>query len=213
MSAVQAPQAPPRQPAPVPVGALAVGTLLVVGGLLWLGTEAGLLEVSWRTALALAVLAVGALLLLTARARHAGGLVPLGIVLSVLLLLTSVLPGVPVEGGVGNRDHRPGSAAELQQSYELGTGTLVLDLRGLDGASGAAVAGTTTEVQVGMGEIQVRLPEDLAVDVRASAGTGEVDVLGTREDGLSPEVRTVVGDGDALVLELHVGLGNVEVTR
>ncbi|MGJ7440468.1 hypothetical protein [Aquipuribacter sp. MA13-6] len=202
-------QAPVR--APVPVGALTVGTLLVLAGLVWLGEESGLVDVSWPVAIALAVGAVGVLLILTARSPHAGGLVPVGIVLLVLLVLTSVVPGVPLADGAGDRTYRPTTAAELEREYELGAGSLVLDLRELPPD---ATSPGTTEVTVGLGEITVLLPDDLAVDVTASARTGEVDVLGTREQGTSPQVTEVVGPGlDPLVLLLHVGLGTVEVTR
>ena len=202
-------QSPVRSGAPV--GALTVGALLVLAGLVWLADETGVVDVAWPLALALAVAAVGVLLLVTARSAHAGGLVPLGIVLAALLVLTSVVPGVPLAAGAGERSYRPSTAAELSTLYELGAGNLVLDLRDLP-------AGTTgdgsTEVSVGIGEITVRVPEDLTVDVTASAGTGQVDVLGTTEEGPGPEVDLLVGDGDdPLVLRLHVGIGSVEVTR
>jgi hypothetical protein len=205
-AAVQAPARPG-----LPVGALTVGVLLVLAGVVWLADETGLVDVAWPVAIALAVAAVGVLLLVTARSPHAGGLVPLGIVLAVLLVLTSVVPGVPLAGGTGDRTYRPTSEAELSEQYELGAGNLVLDLRDLPpGTTGDG----TTEVSVGIGEITVMIPEGLSVDVSASAGTGQVDVLGTREEGPGPEVDQVVGDSDdPLVLQLHVGIGSVEVTR
>ena len=201
--------APPRVTAPV--GALTVGALLVLAGLVWLADETGLVDVSWPVAVALAVGTVGLMLLATARSPHAGGLVPLGVVLLVVLVLTSVVPGIPLDGGAGDRTYRPTTAEELSEDFELGAGTLVLDLRGLPPGTSAR---DVTEVSVGLGEIVVRVPDDLSVDVTASAGTGQVDVLGTRQEGRGPEVTEVVGtDDDPLVLRLHVGVGTVEVTR
>lgn len=203
-------QAPARSSAPV--GTLTVGTLLVLAGLVWLADETGVVDVAWPVTVALAVAAVGVLLLATARSPHAGGLVPLGIVLLVVMVLTSILPGVPlVGGGTGERTYRPTTAAELSGQYELGAGDLVLDLRDLPPRT---TAGRETEVSVGMGEITVLVPHDLSVDVTASAGTGQVDVLGTRHEGPGPRVDELVGSGaDPLVLRLHVGIGSVEVTR
>lgn len=195
----------------VPVGALTVGVLLVLAGLAWLADETGLLDVSWPVAVALAVAAVGVLLLATARSPHAGGLVPLGIVLAVLMVLVGVVPGVPLAGGAGERTYRPATVDELEPQYELGAGNLVLDLRDL---SPVTTSGARTEVSVGLGEITVRVPEGMSVDVTADAGTGQVDVLGVQEEGPDPQVDQVVGDGeDPLVLRLHVGIGSVEVTR
>ncbi len=200
-----------------PVATVTVGALLVVAGGLWVADELGAVDVPWSLGLALAVLAVGVLLLVTSRSRHAGGLVPLGVVLSALLVLTVVLPSpVVTDGGAGDRRYRPTSVTELAERYELGAGTLVLDLRDLPEAAPAdAAAPTRTEVEVGVGEIRVLVPADLAVDVTAEAGTGEVTVLGERRDGLSPSLA-VPADADAdavLVLDLRVGLGTVEVTR
>jgi hypothetical protein len=195
----------------VPVGALTVGVLLVLGGLVWLADETGIVDVSWPVAVALAVAAVGVMLLVTARSPHAGGLVPLGIALAVLTVMVSVVPGVPLSGGTGDRTYRPTSVEELEPQYELGAGNLVLDLRDL---SPATTSGARTEVSVGLGEITVRVPEGLSVDVTAGAGTGQVDVLGTQEEGPDPQVDQVVGEGeDPLELVLHVGIGSVEVTR
>lgn len=203
-----------------PVATLTVGALLVVAGGLWVADELGAVDVPWSLGLALAVLAVGVLLLVTSRSRHAGGLVPLGIVLSALLVLTVVLPSpVVTDGGAGDRRYRPTSVTELAERYELGAGTLVLDLRDLRDPPDAALADpatpTRTEVEVGVGEIRVLVPADLAVDVTAEAGTGEVTVLGERREGLSPSLAVPAdADTDAvLVLDLRVGLGTVEVTR
>ncbi len=203
-------EATPR-PDTAPVGAITVGTLLVLAGILWLLDEAGVIDVSWPVAVALAVAAVGMLILATVRSPHAGGLVPVGIVLSVLLVLTAVVPGVPTTGGAGDRSYRPTSATDLRDRYELGAGTLVLDLTDLPpGTTGSGA----TEVSVGLGEISVLVPDGMAVDVTASAGTGEVDVMGTKEQGTGPVVREqLVGRGDPLELQLHVGIGSVEVRR
>jgi predicted membrane protein len=117
-----------------------------------------------------------------------------------------------VGAGVGDRVHRPTSMAELDGRYELGAGNLQLDLRGLELPAG------TTEVSasVGAGEVTVWVPADVAVEVEAGTGAGDLDILGRRSNGLGPRVsHSVPGDGgDArLVLDLSAGVGSVEVRR
>ena len=39
---------------------------------------------------------------------------------------------IDLDGGVGQREYRPGTSAELRDRYELGVGELVVDLRDTD---------------------------------------------------------------------------------
>ena len=76
-------------------------------------------------------------------------------------------------------------------------------------------AGTTAvEARVGIGELDVRLPDGVAVDVVASSGLGQVQVLGREEGGLASRIETSAGDGDRrLRLDVRGGLGQVRVER
>lgn len=189
-------------------GSLVLGGLLIAAGVVWFAESAGLVDVNWRTTLAVVVLVLGAALLATARSARLGGLIPVGVVLAAVLVVTSAMPRLPIGSGLGDREVSPTSVAELQDRYELGAGTLRLDLRGLvlDGESAA------TEVTVGLGEVTLLVPDDVAVDVRATAGIGGVDVLGVRRDGVAPRVEERRGgDEGRLELDLAVGLGSIEV--
>jgi hypothetical protein len=205
------PDLPPTSPTRRPSsGRLVLGGLLVVLGLVWLAENLGVVDLRWQTVLSVAVLLVGLALLATAHSGRGDGLVPLGIVLSVLLAVTSAVPSVPLRAGVGDREHRPASVSELRSSYELGTGNLVLDLRQLTLPTGS----TSVRAELGFGELVVRVPEDVAVQVDATTGAGDLDVLGVQRDGLSPTLRHTAGTGDRrLVLDLTVGFGSIEVTR
>jgi hypothetical protein len=216
------PTAPPRPPltpppaAPAPhdggpsVGRMVLGAALVLLGLAWLAEVTGVIAVHWQTVLAVAVLGVGVALLALARSRHTDGLIALGIVLSVGLLVVGLLPTPTIGSGVGDRLHRPTTMAELQERYELGVGNLVLDLRDLELPPGT----TAIEVEVGMGELTVRLPSDAGVDVSASAGAGDLEVLGRTSDGFGPTLSHSEPGGDArLALDLSTGMGSIEVTR
>jgi hypothetical protein len=190
---------------------IALGLLLVLLGLGWLAHAAGLLQLRWQTALALAVLTTGVVLLATARRAGHGGLITLGIVLSLLLLATHV-PRIVVGGEVGDRDLRPTTIAELGTDYELGAGQLTLDLRDLTLPAGR----TPVAVDVGMGEIVLRLPEGATAEIGADVGMGEVDLLGQSRSGVGVSVdQRIPGSEGAgtLVLDLSVGMGTIEVTR
>ncbi len=145
------------------------------------------------------------------RGEASGGLLGLavfvGAVLTIVALMGAVLD-VPFRGGVGERVHRPAATADLRDDYRLLMGTLVVDLRDVELAPGT----TTLEISTVLGEVEVRLPEDVAVAVDGSAGGGTVTVLGTTEDGLAIDVgHRAAGWTDAdrrVQLDVGVGLGS-----
>ena len=202
-----------------PTGRLVLGLALVVAGLVWLLDLSDVLEVRAAVVLPAAVLVVGVALLALARdpADH-GGLVVLGAVLSGLLLLgatASAVAGVPVSGGVGDRVERPRVLADLGD-LDLSAGSLELDLTDLDvPARDVGEEPDVLEASVGMGELVVRVPPDVAVRVRADVGMGELQVLDVDEGGIGVDAETETpGFADAerrLELRLHVNLGQVEV--
>ena len=119
------------------------------------------------------------------------------------------LPGA-CAGGVGDRTERPVTPADLAE-YELGVGNLVVDLRQLQVPAGT----TTVEARLGIGELVVELPDGVSVDVDASSGLGEVQVLGEQEGGFGSRIDTTseVGGNRRLALDVRVGLGQVRVER
>nr|MBA3573919.1 hypothetical protein [Pseudonocardiales bacterium] len=103
----------------------------------------------------------------------------------------------------------------LQDRYSLTAGSGHLDLTDLVVPDGRTAS---TTVAVSVGETKVFLPPDLDVGVVCRVATGEVSCLGERSSGFS--VRAEVADdgadgpnGGRLVLDVHSGIGNVEVTR
>ena len=216
--------APPTGPAPPggPAGqrdrrgpamaTVLVGALLVLVGIGWLLDAAGV-GVPWRAVLPAALIAVGLACVAGAFRGRQQALMVVGVALTVVLSVAVAADwdfDVPLAGGVGDRTERPTTPADLT-GYELGVGNLLLDLRQLQVPPGT----TTVEARVGVGELVVELPDGVSVEVMASAGLGEVQVLGQQEGGFGSRVDAVgLGGGDRrLQLDARVGLGQVRVER
>jgi predicted membrane protein len=91
-------------------------------------------------------------------------------------------------------------------------GELTLNLSQLTLTESTEVAAT-----VGAGEIRVLLPSDIPVSIEASAGAGQIDLLGQTADGISVS-KTYVSDEFetaevTLTLDLDVAAGNIEVDQ
>ena len=192
----------------VPLGRTVAGAVLVLIGALWLVEEFTDTDLPWTAVLAAILILVGVTLMLAADSGPHGGLVTLGIALTVVLIASSaftVLADVPFTGGVGENDLTP---TALDDEYRWAVGSMTLDLTEAD------LDGRTVEASVGIGELIVIVPTD-AVTVDAGAGIGEVLVFATSQSGLSVEVVIEAPDGSELAVHLilRVGIGKVEVRR
>jgi len=117
---------------------------------------------------------------------------------------------VPVRGGIGDRTEQPAVVAAIPQHYRLAVGDLEVDLRDL----AVPVGETHVQASVGIGQVLVDVPEGVAVDVTGRSRAGEVSLFGSRESGFRVERHHQEGSGARrLVLDLEVGLGDVEVRR
>lgn len=202
--------APPRSGARD--GRLAFGIVILLVGVGWLLSAVGV-AVPWHVLLPVALMLVGALLLLTAGAgRHHGGLIALGIVLTIVLA-AGATADVSIAGSTGARTVRPTAPGQIAHEYSLGAGDLTLDLRGV-----ALRPGTTrVRASVGAGQLVVRVPAGLAVHVEARSGIGQVVVLGRTSSGFGVhetfQSPGYAGAARRLWLDLSTGTGQVEVTR
>lgn len=194
-------------------GRAMTGVVLVVIGVLWLLETAGARDIDWFYVLPGILGLIGLMMVAGVGGRSANALMPLGFLLIAFMFLgTLAPPRLHLDPSVGNRSFAPSTAADMKSEYRHGMGNLDLDLRRL-----TLEESRTVRASVGMGELVVRVPERLAVDIRTSGGLGEVNVFGEEEGGVSPDVRyRSVGAEDAedvLTLELSVGMGSVEVRR
>ncbi|MGE5264771.1 MAG: cell wall-active antibiotics response protein LiaF [Acidobacteriota bacterium] len=115
--------------------------------------------------------------------------------------------------GIG--DYRPDLAGKEigQARFSHGMGDVDLDF------SSAIIPDGTTAVRAshGLGDLTIILPREVPVLVNASAGLGNVFVLGKRSEGFTPQVSfqsdDYAGATRKLNIEASVGLGDVKVLR
>jgi hypothetical protein len=202
-----------RPPARPSLFAPVLGALLAAAGLFGLLAVLDVYDVDAAVALASGVVIVGAAVAVGAMTqRRVGGLVFLGLILLAAFGVAAATP-VSVSSGVGEKNERPATVAALQPSYELGVGELGLDLRAV-----ALPPGTThLDATVGVGRLVITVPRDVAVEIDARTGVGELDILGVRGDGVGAQrTVTVAGstpDAPVLDLEADVAMGEIVVRR
>jgi phage shock protein PspC (stress-responsive transcriptional regulator) len=166
-------------------GGVVIAILAVVTGLALIGT-AFLGGARWLIVPALALV------------------LPLGIVSAA---------GIDLNGGVGDRDYRPASVSQLRDHYELGIGSLIVDLRDIDLPKDQT---TNLTLDVGLGEAVLYVPSDTCVSSNVQVGVGGSDVLDRDNDGVDV---SYVDDAPApagrpkLHIDADVGMGVVEVVR
>lgn len=199
-----------------PIGQLVFGLVLVVIGAGWLITALDLFTIPWRGVMAAILILIGVTLVVTASAERHGGLIAIGVILTLLLAtITSVegLAATPLRGGIGERTFTPANVADVRDEYRLAIGQLEVDLRRIDFPLGE----TTVTASVTIGQLVIDLPDDVALRVEGSVTAGELDIVGTAYNGVGVD-ETYEDDGYAtaarrLILDVAVGLGNAEVNR
>lgn len=205
------PSAPPTpRPARSRLPLLGISALLLLWGGLVL-VDLAVTEVDEQVAVGLSLVLVGGVFVLGAWYGRAGGLVVLGVLLAAVGGLSSVVDASP-RGGFGERYWEASDASELRDTYRLGGGEAVLDLRRLSLTDDA-----TVEVSVWGGELRVVLPadDDVSFDLDAHVGMGELRVLGRSEEGVDLDLDAEdIDEGEpVLTLDLRVGMGEMEVRR
>jgi phage shock protein PspC (stress-responsive transcriptional regulator) len=213
-----------------------VGVLLwrAVGGG---GLEGDPARVIGRVALAsvLGLAAIGAFIGVGAAAAFGGGIViaALAIAAGVVLIATAFVGGarwmivpalvlvlplaivaaadISLDGGVGDREYRPSTMAELNHRYELGAGQLIVDLRDVDLPAGR----TDVAVDVGIGEAVVFVPDDACVSSDVHIGIGHAEVLGRDSDGVDVAYAAAAPDAGAPEVRVDgdIGMGALRVHR
>jgi predicted membrane protein len=74
---------------------------------------------------------------------------------------------------------------------------------------------TAISGSLGIGELDVDVPANVRVDVRAHVGAGATELFGHEENGLTQDNHVIAGERrpGVLRLELRVGAGAIKVHR
>ena len=201
----------PRAPRKPSLLAPILGALLAAAGVFGLLAVLDVYSIDVDIALAAAVAIVGAAVAVGALTGYrVGAVVLVGIVLLAGFAGAAAVP-VSISAGTGDKVERPLDATALQSSYEFGIGDYSVDLSKLELPPGE----TRVDASLGIGHLVVTVPDDVALEVDAHTGAGEVVVLGDADDGVGAERQASIpgptADAPVLVLEADVGLGRVEV--
>jgi phage shock protein PspC (stress-responsive transcriptional regulator) len=203
------PEATPRETSIL--GRITFGVMaLALGVLALFDTATDLVEPAARHYVALAVTILGIGLIVGAFMGRARWLIIVG-VLALPFLFAS--PGLEYGLGAGNGGTvyaTPAEFAELAPAYEHSIGELVIDLRDLpwDGES------IDLEADLGIGQLTILLPDDVAVTGQGDVAIGEVDFGRQENSGLSAALALEAeGDRGSIDLDGHVGIGSLDIRR
>jgi phage shock protein PspC (stress-responsive transcriptional regulator) len=118
--------------------------------------------------------------------------------------------GIDFDGGVGEREYRPATTVDLRDRYELGMGELVVDLR----ETRLPAGDVPLELDLGVGEARVIVPDDVCVATSADVGIGNVRLFDRDNGGIDVDFEDLPDappDVTRLVLDAEIGMGEVRV--
>lgn len=180
-------------------------------GIVWLLDSVGLLDLRLRTLIPVALVAVGLGIASAGwRGRLDTGLVTVAVVLSLVGVGSAqIRAAVPPTSTASQLIEAPTSPAGLRPLYEVGVGSLVLDLSRLRLDRPRRV-----RIDVGIGKVSIRLPEDVPARVDARVGVGQTRMGVEERQGFGIEAGRTFGPGEpTLTIRVDVGIGSVEVDR
>jgi hypothetical protein len=195
------------------LGRFTWSALLIVAGGAWLIDLTGLASVDVRVAFAVELGVVGIALLVGAWFGRSRGLIATGLLLTLFAGTLSAID-VPMRGDIGDHRVHPISIGQLDSRYRLAIGHLELDLNGtrLDGKPGKVV------LTDAIGFIEVFVPANARVEIKARSDVGAIRVLGRPEISGTHSHIDVIDDppgatGPRIVIDAHVGFGAIKVAR
>jgi predicted membrane protein len=189
-----------------------IGGILVVIGLAWILNVLDVVNLTLGLILPSALILVGLALLAGSVTGSHGGLVAVGVILTVVLTISATV-SVPLSGGIGDANYAPVQFTDLRDSYELMIGNMNVDLSRLQFPDGV----TTVETRVGLGELNIDVPSDVAVMVHWKVSGGNVNVFDSSYDGtnLDDHSQTPGYEQAAkkLIIEVKMGFGDINVRQ
>ncbi len=201
-----------RPPETSMLGRLTIGAMLIGLGLLALidNLPDVPIEADPRHYLALAVAILGGGLIVGGFAGRARWLIIVGAILVPTLMFSPVFE-YDWSSDTFDQVVSPSSFDDLEPTYTLDVGNLVIDLRNLpwDGETVELVA------TVDAGNLEIRFPDDIAVVGEASVDVGRVSADGRQSAGLGdPSLELdIPGSSGTVLLDARVDVGNIEIER
>ena len=155
------------------------------------------------------VIVAGAMLAVAAFVRPVRWMIAPALALALPLAVVSAA-NIDVDNSIGERHYRPLNVSEVRSSYELGMGSLEVDLRGVDFPAGDR----RLKMKVGVGEAVLLVPDNVCVASKAQVGVGDVDVFTQSNGGVDvdwEDLRVARPAMTRLVLDADVGIGHLVV--
>jgi hypothetical protein len=189
-------------------GRIAFGAVIVGAGVLWLLSEADVVDLSFTTWVGILLIGLGIAIALS-RGSHRL-LVVVGILVALVGIPALFVDDDLLSGGVGESTKRPETTADLEP-FRHAVGKLTVDLT----APNLDLDEQTVEASVGIGELLVLVPEETDITVDAHVGVGNADVLGEEENGFDVDFSSISGTSGTqeLTLDLEAGIGDIRVER
>ncbi|MGI9585127.1 MAG: PspC domain-containing protein [Acidimicrobiia bacterium] len=202
------PPKPPKERSILGQLTLAIG-LIVVASMALLDLAVARIEIQPVQYLGVAVAIIGVGLVVGGWAGRARWLIFVGLFLLPALWVASWVP-TNWDLSAGDVEHQPTSVAEVESVYELGVGSMTVDLTAL--TSGELERVGSISASIGLGELIVRVPSDVGVRLHGQVGAGEISGPFPSEEGFAVEVFEELGpDPVVLDLDLEVGAGVISI--
>jgi phage shock protein PspC (stress-responsive transcriptional regulator) len=191
---------------------LLLALLVIVGSAVIAGAGAWLAGTGNGTVAAIAVLAAGGALAVAAfTTRSARWLIVPALALAVPVGVVEAA-GIDLHGGAGDRDYRPVSQDQVRDSYRVGAGRLIVDLRGARLSPGDH----PLKLRVGLGQAVLVVPRNVCVASHAKVGVGDVEAFDHSNGGIDvdwSDQPAAAGLNPRVLLDANVGMGQVVVSH
>ena len=202
------PRAPRERKPPSNLGRFTLAAMLIGVGALALFDTAGVIQPLPQHYLAAALVIVGAGLVIGAVWGRSRGLIALGLILAFAMGVASIGDAATSVRHSRNVVYAPISVSGIADHYELGAGTMTIDL------SDVPPSDFSFSAHLGAGELDLVLPGGIGATIETRVGVGQFDVLGTTSEGLGiGRTIHISGTTGNAYINLDVGAGKIVVTQ
>jgi phage shock protein PspC (stress-responsive transcriptional regulator) len=155
------------------------------------------------------VIGAGAVLVAAAFMRPARWLILPALSLGLAAAFVTAT-GIDLDGGVGDREYAPTTTTDVRDSYKLGIGQMVVDLRDARLPPGDR----HIDVKIGVGHAVLLVAPNVCVTTDAQIGVGAANSFGAEDGGIDvdhADTHTAPAGTPRVVLHGDVGVGMLDV--